>query len=104
LPTAKKLLERTMRVLGPELDAGTRLLVLEPSCASVFRDELRNLFPDDVRARKLREQTVLFAELLEREAIPLPPLRRRALLHGHCHQKSLFKLGSEQRLLERLGI
>jgi Fe-S oxidoreductase len=47
---------------------------------------------------------VLFAELLERERIQLPQLPRRALLHGHCHQKSLFKLGAEQRLLERLGM
>src|SRR6185295_2559286 len=104
LPSAKKRLQHVMDELGPEIDAGTRLLVLEPSCASVFRDELRNLFPDEGRARRLREQTVLFAELLEREGIQLPPLSRSALLHGHCHQKSLFKLGAEQRLLERLGL
>jgi len=104
LPTAKKLLERTMRVLGPELDAGTRILALEPSCASVFRDELRNLYPDEGRARRLREQTVLFSELLEQEHLQLPAFARTALLHGHCHQKSLFKLAPEQRLLQRLGM
>ncbi|HVE81534.1 MAG TPA: FAD-binding and (Fe-S)-binding domain-containing protein [Myxococcales bacterium] len=104
LPTAKRLLQRTMRVLAKEIDAGTPILVLEPSCASVFRDELRGLFPDDERARRLREQVVLFAELMERENIQLPPLDRDALLHGHCHQKSLFKLESEQRLLQRLGV
>ncbi|HYV48648.1 MAG TPA: FAD-binding and (Fe-S)-binding domain-containing protein [Myxococcaceae bacterium] len=104
IPTAKKLLERTMRVLGPELDAGTRLLVLEPSCASVFRDELRNLYPDEGRARRLREQTVLFAELLEQEHLQLLPFAREALLHGHCHQKSLFKLAPEQRMLQSLGV
>jgi hypothetical protein len=44
------------------------MVVLEPSCASVFRDELRNLFPTDERADRLRRQTFLLSEFLERDA------------------------------------
>jgi len=43
LSEAKRYLERIMDALGPDLDAGLPIVVLEPSCASVFRDELRNL-------------------------------------------------------------
>jgi Fe-S oxidoreductase len=35
LPTAKRLLRRVMRCLQPQLSAGTPIIVLEPSCASV---------------------------------------------------------------------
>ena len=47
------------------IDAGVPIVVLEPSCASVFRDELRNLFPADARAERLRRQTFLLSEFLE---------------------------------------
>ena len=57
-----------MSVLTAQIDAGVPLVVLEPSCASVFRDELRNLFPLDARATKLRSQTFLLSEFLEHHA------------------------------------
>ena len=50
LEQAKSYLQRILRTLAPAIDAGRPIVVLEPSCASVFRDELRNLFPDDARA------------------------------------------------------
>ena len=62
-----------MSVLGPQIDAGIPIVVLEPSCASVFRDELRNLFPQDARAAKLRSQTFLLSEFLERNAPEFKP-------------------------------
>ena len=45
LDRAKAYLQRVMDRLAPQIDAGVPIVVLEPSCASVFRDELRNLFP-----------------------------------------------------------
>ena len=68
LDRAKQYLERIMSVLTTQIDAGIPVVVLEPSCASVFRDELRNLFPLDARATKLRGQTFLLSEFLERHA------------------------------------
>ena len=66
LDKAKQYLRRILQVLGPQIDAGVPIVVLEPSCASVFRDELHGLFPDDVRANRLRSQTFLLSEFLER--------------------------------------
>ena len=82
------------------------IVVLEPSCASVFRDELRNLFPNDARAMRLRSQTFLLSELLEsgRVSYQPPRLAKRVLLHGHCHQKALMKMGHDESLLRKTGV
>ena len=58
LGMAKDYLRRILAALGPEIDRGTPLVVLEPSCCSVFRDELTDYFPNLPLARKLKEQTL----------------------------------------------
>ena len=59
LDRAKRYLQVILDESSPAIDAGTPIVVLEPSCASVFRDELRNLFPHDPRASRLSSQTLL---------------------------------------------
>ena len=105
LKQAKRYLQRILKTLGPAIDAGTPIVVLEPSCASVFRDELRNLFPHDARAERLRQQTFLLSEFLEHHAPAFEPPRlgRKVLLHGHCHHKALMKLTDEESLLRKMG-
>ena len=62
LDRAKRLLLKILDTLAPEIEAGIPIVVLEPSCAAVFRDELLNLFPQDERAHKLaRQQTICSA-------------------------------------------
>jgi Fe-S oxidoreductase len=94
-----------MSALSVQIMAGTPIVVLEPSCASVFRDELRNLFPMDQRATRLRSQTFLLSEFLEHHApgYEAPQLGRKVLLHGHCHHKSIMKLNDEESLLQKMG-
>jgi Fe-S oxidoreductase len=106
LDEAKKYLTRILQALGPQIDAGLPIVVLEPSCASVFRDELVNLFPQDARAKKLRAQTFLLSEFLERQAPGYMPdqLARRILLHGHCHHKALMKMTDQTSLLAKMGV
>ncbi len=53
--------------LAPEIEAGTPMVVLEPSCCSVFRDELNGLMPESNRAHRLMENTFTFREFLEQE-------------------------------------
>jgi Fe-S oxidoreductase len=105
LDEAKRYLTQIMDVLGAEIDAGLPIVVLEPSCASVFRDELRNLFPRNARAKRLQQQTFLLSEFLENHApgyVP-PKLSRKILLHGHCHHKAVMKMRDEESLLRRTG-
>ena len=106
LDRAKTLLRRILDVLASEIDGGVPIVVLEPSCAAVFRDELVNLFPNDPRARKLSQQTFLLSEFLEKKAthFSLPKLPRKALLHGHCHHKSIMKMTDEESVLKKMGI
>ncbi len=106
LDRAKSLLLDIMDALLPEMEAGIPIVVLEPSCAAVFRDELTNLFPKDERARALSQQVVLLSEFLEKHAkdFPLPSLARRALIHGHCHQRAIMKMTAEEAVLRRMGI
>jgi Fe-S oxidoreductase len=105
LDKAAQYLQRIMSVLGAPIDAGTPIVVLEPSCASVFRDELSNLFPKDARAARLRSQTFLLSEFLERLApdYELPRLDGKVLLHGHCHHKAVMKWSDEESLLRKMG-
>src|SRR5262249_28752768 len=89
-----------------ELAAGVPLVVLEPSCGSVFRHELKQLFPGDSRAERLAAQTVLLPELL---AEPKPPwagaaLTGAALLQTHCHEKSIWGESTGRPVLARLGL
>ncbi len=106
LDLAKDYLRGIMLKLRPQIEAGIPFVVLEPSCASVFRDELHGLFPDEPLAEKLRKQTFLFSEFLEQRAqnYELPQLPRKALVQGHCHQKSILNFDSEKSVLKKMGL
>jgi Fe-S oxidoreductase len=106
LTEAKRYLTTIMEALRAEINAGLPMVVLEPSCASVFRDELHNLFPHDPRARRLRQQTFLLSEFLQNHARGYEPPKHSAkiLLHGHCHHKALMKMSDEQTLLRGMGV
>jgi Fe-S oxidoreductase len=71
----------------------------------VFRDELRGLFPNDSRAERLRNQTFLLSEFLQRKVADYAPptIDQRIVLHGHCHHKSIMKMSDEEALLARTG-
>jgi FAD/FMN-containing dehydrogenase/Fe-S oxidoreductase len=105
LEEARGYLERVLRLMAAQIDAGVPIVLLEPSCASVFRDELRNLMPSDERAERLGNQTYLLSEFLERYAAEWKPprLERKVILHGHCHQKALMKMGHAESVLRRMG-
>src|SRR2546430_12394998 len=105
LGRARDLLLRILDALAAEIEAGTPVVGLEPSCVAVFRDELTNLFPNDGRARRLSRQTFLLSEFLEKHAknFELPRLERKALLHGHCHHKSIMKMTAEEGRRRRMG-
>ena len=106
LDRAKKLLLKILGTLETEIKQDVPIVVLEPSCAAVFRDELLNLFPNDERAHRLSQQTLLLSEFLEQKAthFPLPKLARKALVHGHCHHKSVMRMTDEESVLRKMGI
>ncbi|MFN7139572.1 MAG: FAD-binding and (Fe-S)-binding domain-containing protein, partial [Limisphaerales bacterium] len=106
LSKAKGLLEEILRELREELSDGTPIVGLEPSCVSVFRDELKNFFPTNEDARRLRNSTYTLAEFLAKKApdFEIPKLAREALLHGHCHHKAIMKMDCDQSLFHKAGL
>jgi len=106
LKTAKKLLLQILDDLREFIREGIPLVGLEPSCVAVFRDELGNLLPDDDDAKKLSQQTFTLGEFLEKIAkdFKLPQFRRKAIVHGHCHQKSIMKMDAELNTMKKLGL
>jgi Fe-S oxidoreductase len=106
LHLAKRQLRQILDALGPQIRAGMCVVGLEPSCVSVFRDELVNMLPGDADARRLSQQTYLLSEFLAQKApnFEIPPLRAKAVVHGHCHQKAVLKFGDEETLLKKLGL
>jgi len=106
LDRAKNLLLKILRTLETEIKQDVPIVVLEPSCAAVFRDELLNLFPNDERAHRLSQHTFLLSEFLEHKATHflLPKLARKALVHGHCHHKSIMRMTDEESVLRKMGI
>ncbi|HEY8490088.1 MAG TPA: FAD-linked oxidase C-terminal domain-containing protein [Dehalococcoidia bacterium] len=106
LDAAERLLREVLDALRPELRAGTPIVVLEPSCLAVFRDELSALLPHDEDAKRLRSQAVLLSEFLTRHVGTdrLPTLRRAAVVHGHCHQKAVLGMEAETEVLSALGL
>jgi Fe-S oxidoreductase len=101
LDRAKRSLEKVLQVLGPRIDAGVPMVVLEPGCHSVFKDELLQLFPDDLRAARLAKQALTLGQfLLPRE---VQKRGKKVLLHGHCHQKSLVGTQADIAVLQKAG-
>src|SRR5262249_40216794 len=83
---------------------GVPVIGLEPSCLLTFRDEVPALIKSET-VEKLSAGAFLLEEFLAREeaagrlALPLGPLKRKALLHGHCHQKAFDAMGATERVL-----
>ncbi|MGB6856850.1 MAG: FAD-binding and (Fe-S)-binding domain-containing protein [Terracidiphilus sp.] len=107
LSAARSYLAQVLRRMTPQIDAGMPFIFLEPSCASVFKDELLELFPNDPRAQRLSEQVWLLADFLAARAPGFIPGRldgAHILIHGHCHHKAVFGgPGSEIALLREAG-
>jgi Fe-S oxidoreductase len=106
LPTAKRYLEHILEAMAPHIEARTPVVVLEPSCASVFRDELHGLYPEREDAKKFRGQVMLLGELLTSRAqgYTPPKLRRKAIGQGHCHHKSVLGYDDEKSLLASMEV
>ncbi len=106
LDRARRSLEKVVSALAPRLETGAPVIVLEPGCLSVFRDEMAKLLPQSSGAARLAKQAMSLAEALEARGwkptrMPAPG---RALVHGHCHQKALGGMRAELALLAAAGI
>jgi Fe-S oxidoreductase/FAD/FMN-containing dehydrogenase len=103
LDAARARLLEIVEALGPFVDRGISIVGLEPSCLLTLRDELLAFFPRYSAARKIAGKAMLLDEFLANHAKQFRPpnLKGQALIHGHCHQKTLVGLAPELELLKK---
>jgi FAD/FMN-containing dehydrogenase/Fe-S oxidoreductase len=101
---ARREAERCAGALAPFIERGIPFVGLEPSCMLGFRDEIPALLQRE-EGRRLAAHALLLEEFLAREAnagklkLSLKPIGKRALLHGHCHQKSFAAMAAVEAVL-----
>ncbi len=98
---ARKVLDALDALISAEIP----IVVPEPSCLAVFRDEMPKLLPDDPRAAKLASLSRSLSEHLE--AIgwvpPIEASNQRVSIHPHCHQRAVRTTSSDERVLASAG-
>jgi len=102
---ARREARRMLAALAPYVERGIPVVGLEPSCLLTLRDEFKSMLPGR-ETDALAAQALLFEEFLAREheagrlKLNLAELpEKKALLHGHCHQKAFDAMPSVERAL-----
>ncbi|MCA6121875.1 FAD-binding protein [Bradyrhizobium sp. WSM 1704] len=101
---ARAELDRLVAAYAPFAARGVPIVGLEPSCLLTLRDELLSLRSDET-AKTIAAHALLFEEFLVREAeagrlsLPLGAVGAKALVHGHCHQKSFGAFKPVEKVL-----
>jgi Fe-S oxidoreductase len=107
LSAARSYLALVLERMAPQIEGGLPFIFLEPSCASVFKDELLELFPNDASAQRMSRQVWLLADFIAAKAPNFAAGRldgAQILLHGHCHHKADFGgSANEIALLRKAG-
>ena len=101
---ARHELDRLVATYAPFAERGVPIVGLEPSCLLTLRDELLSLRSDEA-AKNISAHALLLEEFLAREAeagrlrLPLGALPAKAVVHGHCHQKSFGAFKPVEKVL-----
>jgi FAD/FMN-containing dehydrogenase/Fe-S oxidoreductase len=104
---AKAEAERLVAALLPHVEAGRKIVGLEPSCLLTLKDEIPSLLPGKETAR-IAKAARMFEEYIAEEvdtgtfSLPLRSPVPKVLLHGHCHQKAFNVVPAIRKTLELL--
>lgn len=103
---AEKVKPAVEKVL-PWLNQNIPVVVLEPGCSSAWTDDIPDLLNDDNAAATLKGiQTFekVFNSFLEENpnnSNQIKPKSNHILIHGHCHQKSIFGMSPVKKIFEK---
>ncbi len=89
LDQAKKQLNAIISQFHKNLPSNALIVVIEPSCLSVFKDEIMKLYPGNKAAIDLTARAMSLAQFLQQQDIKPARKLKTGLLHSHCHDKSL---------------
>jgi FAD/FMN-containing dehydrogenase/Fe-S oxidoreductase len=100
--------EKTLLNLDEYIQQGLKIVVCEPACCSALTDDLPDLIDDEQLGRRIKENVMMIDEFLTQE-IHKGSLNcefrspfSKILIHGHCHQKSLYGTIAMKQLLDRV--
>ena len=105
LDGARRQLRRTLRELGPALDAGIPVVGLEPSCTAALRADAAELLPGDARGEALGGAVKTLAELLRGTDGWTPPDLSdvTGVAQPHCHQHAVLGWHADAAILAEAG-
>lgn len=96
-------LHEIILTLRESRDEGIPIIGSEPSCEAVS-EMSPEPFPDSELAHRLHVQTYTLAEYLEQKTDWKPPqYDAKALVHAHCHHKSVLTTQPDRNLLDAMG-
>lgn len=106
LKKAKAEGENTLKNLKKYIDEGLKIVVCEPGCASALTDDLPDLVDDDELGKSIKENVMMIDVFLDNE-IKAGNIKnnfisdyKKLIVHGHCHQKSLYGTTAMERVLK----
>lgn len=108
LRDAKAAGEKTLRNLDKFIQQGLTIVVCEPGCCSALTDDLPDLIDDEQLGNRIRENVMMIDEFLMREIssdnlkCEFTSPHKKILIHGHCHQRSLYGITAMKNLLDRV--
>ena len=100
--------EKTLRNLKKYIDGGLQIVVCEPGCASALTDDLPDLVDDEELGKSIRDNVMMIDVFLDREIhngsldIAFTSEYKKLMIHGHCHQKSLYGTTAMERVLKKI--
>jgi Fe-S oxidoreductase len=104
LDMARRVLRRSLAT--EELAGDDPVIVLEPSCATMLREDLVQLLPDHPHAVSLARRVRTLAEVLDAVGFVAPAAHTgpAAISQPHCHQQAVLGLAADRRVRAANGI
>ena len=108
LRKAKVAGEKTLRNLDKYIQQGLKVVVCEPGCCSALTDDLPDLIDDEQLGQRIKENVMMIDVFLAGEVqngnlnCQFISQYKKILLHGHCHQKSLFGTTAMKNILDHV--
>ncbi|MEO6131744.1 MAG: FAD-binding and (Fe-S)-binding domain-containing protein [Saprospiraceae bacterium] len=104
LKEAVQKIKPALEKIRPWLNKNIPIGVLEPGCASAWTDDIPDLIEDELLANALKkikpfEQVLLDVLRMNKNSSALiKPKKTDILVHGHCHQKSIYGMSSVKEI------
>jgi FAD/FMN-containing dehydrogenase/Fe-S oxidoreductase len=106
LKRAKRLLNHSLDQIKNFINDDVSIVGLEPSCVSVFRNELPGLFPHDNYVNKVTKNFFTLAEFINTKNVKFnfSKLNKTALYLAHCHHKAILNAENDLSVLNNLDL